>query len=166
MLRNVFRPSLSIVPRARFVNYSPCWQHPPSSSRCANAKIICAIPLTRSVLTKTNAQPATQVTNKQSNSSLEKARATKEAAKVGHDPSTILSETIKSKQEQRQADWRIIKDMVQYLWPKNDISTRSRVGLSVILLLGAKVSLILCRSTCSADHTYWPDLERAGSVLF
>jgi hypothetical protein len=40
---------------------------------------------------------------------------------------------------QRQADWAIIRDMAHYLWPKNDFSTRFRVGLSVGLLVGAKV---------------------------
>ncbi|QIW95808.1 hypothetical protein AMS68_001326 [Peltaster fructicola] len=44
-----------------------------------------------------------------------------------------------SNKEQRTADWAIIKDMVQYLWPKNDFNTKFRVGLSIGLLIGAKV---------------------------
>lgn len=36
-------------------------------------------------------------------------------------------------------DWAIMKDMVQYLWPKNDFNTRFRVSLSLGLLIGAKV---------------------------
>ncbi|KAI7533477.1 Iron-sulfur clusters transporter atm1 [Hortaea werneckii] len=51
----------------------------------------------------------------------------------------LLAEQTKSNKEQRKADWRIIKDMSQYLWPKDDMGTRLRVGLSVALLIGAKV---------------------------
>ncbi|KAH9825457.1 Iron-sulfur clusters transporter atm1, mitochondrial [Teratosphaeria destructans] len=52
---------------------------------------------------------------------------------------TLLAEQTVSNKEQRRADWRIIKDMSQYLWPKDDMGTRFRVGLSVALLVGAKV---------------------------
>ena len=45
--------------------------------------------------------------------------------------------------EQRKADWAIIKDMVRYLWPKDDFGTRFRVSLSVALLVGAKVVTFL-----------------------
>lgn len=44
-----------------------------------------------------------------------------------------------SNQEQRKMDWAIMKDMVQYLWPKNDFNTRFRVSVSLGLLVGAKV---------------------------
>lgn len=45
----------------------------------------------------------------------------------------------KTAQEQRKADWAIIREMSQYLWPKDSISTKLRVGLAVSLLVGAKV---------------------------
>jgi ATP-binding cassette subfamily B (MDR/TAP) protein 7 len=45
----------------------------------------------------------------------------------------------KTTSEQRKADWAIIKEMTQYLWPKDSLGTRFRVGASVILLVGAKV---------------------------
>ncbi|KAK5119265.1 Iron-sulfur clusters transporter atm1, mitochondrial [Meristemomyces frigidus] len=51
----------------------------------------------------------------------------------------LLSEKTVTRAEQRKADWRIIKDMSQYLWPKDDFGVRLRVGLSVALLVGAKV---------------------------
>ncbi|KAF2772629.1 ABC transporter-like protein [Teratosphaeria nubilosa] len=51
----------------------------------------------------------------------------------------LLAEQTVSNREQRKADWRIIKDMSQYLWPKDDMGARFRVGLSVALLVGAKV---------------------------
>lgn len=61
----------------------------------------------------------------------------------------LLAEQTKSNKEQRKADWRIIKDMSQYLWPKDDMGTRLRVGLSVALLIGAKVRNILLASPLS-----------------
>lgn len=51
----------------------------------------------------------------------------------------LLSEQTVSNKDQRKADWRILKDMSHYLWPKDDLGTRFRVGLSVALLIGAKV---------------------------
>ncbi|KAK7953879.1 hypothetical protein PG988_014573 [Apiospora saccharicola] len=45
----------------------------------------------------------------------------------------------KTTQEQRKADWAIMKEMAHYLWPKDSLSTRLRVGLAVTLLVGAKV---------------------------
>lgn len=41
--------------------------------------------------------------------------------------------------EQRKADWAIIKEMSHYLWPKDNLGTRFRVGLSVALLVSAKL---------------------------
>ena len=69
-------------------------------------------------------------------------------ATVKTDP--LLAEQTVSNKEQRKADWAIIKDMAQYLWPKNDFSTRFRVGLSVGLLIGAKV----CKPTCFSRSVY------------
>lgn len=51
----------------------------------------------------------------------------------------LLAEQTVSNKEQREADWGIIKNMVQYLWPKDDFATKFRVGLSVGLLVGAKL---------------------------
>jgi ABC transporter ATM len=45
----------------------------------------------------------------------------------------------KSNKEQRKADWAIMKEMAKYLWPKDSLGTRFRVGLSLALLVGAKV---------------------------
>ncbi|PPJ57942.1 hypothetical protein CBER1_09699 [Cercospora berteroae] len=51
----------------------------------------------------------------------------------------LLAEQTVTNKEQRKADWAIIKDMSKYLWPKNDFGTKFRVGLSVGLLISAKV---------------------------
>lgn len=55
---------------------------------------------------------------------------------------TLLSEQVKTNEQQRKADWAIMKEMSRYLWPKDNLGTRFRVGLSVALLLGAKVILL------------------------
>lgn len=71
----------------------------------------------------------------------------------------LLAEQTVSNKEQRKADWAIIKDMAHYLWPKDDFGTRFRVGLSVGLLIGAKVRSIvplvrLVRSVLIDCHRY------------
>ncbi|KAH7029040.1 iron-sulfur cluster transporter ATM1 [Microdochium trichocladiopsis] len=47
----------------------------------------------------------------------------------------------KSTQEQRKADWAIMKEMSKYLWPKGkgSLDTKMRVSLAVGLLIGAKL---------------------------
>jgi hypothetical protein len=64
----------------------------------------------------------------------------------------LLAEQTVSNKEQRKADWAIIKDMAHYLWPKNDFSTRFRVGLSVGLLVGAKVRGSLVGRSARRTH--------------
>ena len=68
---------------------------------------------------------------------VEKAKPAQPAAR--NDP--LLAEQTVSNAEQRKADWAIIKNMAHYLWPKDDFGTRFRVGLSVGLLVGAKVCI-------------------------
>lgn len=51
-----------------------------------------------------------------------------------------------SSNKQTKTDWAIAKHMADYLWPKGNLSTKFRVGLSVSLLLGAKV--------CMPFHTF------------
>jgi ATP-binding cassette subfamily B (MDR/TAP) protein 7 len=45
----------------------------------------------------------------------------------------------KTNKEQRKADWAIMKEMAQYLWPKDNFGTRARVVVAVALLVGSKV---------------------------
>ncbi|KAF1848319.1 iron-sulfur clusters transporter-like protein atm1 [Cucurbitaria berberidis CBS 394.84] len=56
---------------------------------------------------------------------------------VAKDP--LLQEQLLTNKEQRKADWAIMREMSQYLWPKDNLGTRFRVGLSVGLLVGAKL---------------------------
>ncbi|PKY04623.1 putative ABC transporter [Aspergillus campestris IBT 28561] len=51
----------------------------------------------------------------------------------------LLSEATLGKQEQRKADWAIMKEMAKYLWPKDDWGTKLRVGTALSLLIGAKI---------------------------
>ncbi|XP_044717208.1 ABC transporter transmembrane domain-containing protein [Hirsutella rhossiliensis] len=57
-------------------------------------------------------------------------------AKNNSDP---LAAVDKSATEQRKADWAIMKEMSRYLWPKDNLGTKFRVGLAVSLLVGSKV---------------------------
>ncbi|BFZ57459.1 Iron-sulfur clusters transporter atm1, mitochondrial [Savitreella phatthalungensis] len=45
----------------------------------------------------------------------------------------------KSKADQRQADWAIIREMSRYLWPKNNRSVKTRVVVSLGLLVAGKL---------------------------
>ena len=93
---------------------------------------------------------------------LEKPKVDSRAAKDAANPTgpasatakggPLLAEQTASNKEQRKADWAIIKDMAHYLWPKNDFSTRFRVGLSVGLLVGAKVRCPVSRSSLVKAH--------------
>ncbi|KAH8727796.1 iron-sulfur clusters transporter-like protein atm1 [Phaeosphaeriaceae sp. PMI808] len=68
------------------------------------------------------------------------AQGTPSAAQVKlAKPDPLLQEQSLSNQAQRKADWAIMKEMTKYLWPKDSMGTRLRVGLSVGLLVGAKL---------------------------
>ncbi|RPA98937.1 P-loop containing nucleoside triphosphate hydrolase protein [Choiromyces venosus 120613-1] len=51
----------------------------------------------------------------------------------------LLGEPTLTTQDQRKADWGIIKEMSTYLWPKDNLGAKVRVGLSLALLVGAKI---------------------------
>lgn len=51
----------------------------------------------------------------------------------------LLAEQTVSNREQRRADWIIIKEMVKYIWPKDDFGARARVATALALLVGSKV---------------------------
>lgn len=50
-----------------------------------------------------------------------------------------LAPAEKTNADQRKADWAIMREMSRYLWPKDNLGTKVRVGLAVSLLIGAKV---------------------------
>ena len=51
----------------------------------------------------------------------------------------LLAEQTVSNKEQRKADWAIMKEMARYLWPKDDLGARARVGTALALLVASKV---------------------------
>ena len=51
----------------------------------------------------------------------------------------LASEQKISNKAQRKADWAIIKEMSQYLWPKDDLGAKVRVSTAFALLVGGKV---------------------------
>ncbi|KAK7516240.1 P-loop containing nucleoside triphosphate hydrolase protein [Phyllosticta citriasiana] len=69
---------------------------------------------------------------------VEKAKPATPVSATTNDPLLLAEKTVSNK-EQRKADWAIMKEMSRYLWPKDSFSTRVRVGLSLGLLVGAKV---------------------------
>ncbi|KAF2495630.1 P-loop containing nucleoside triphosphate hydrolase protein [Lophium mytilinum] len=78
--------------------------------------------------------PPPEVVDNVKPESLEKKPAAEATRK---DP--LLAEQVVSNKEQRKADWAIMKEMSRYLWPKDNLGTRFRVGVSVGLLVGAKI---------------------------
>ncbi|KAJ6162744.1 hypothetical protein N7497_002723, partial [Penicillium chrysogenum] len=66
----------------------------------------------------------------------------------------LLSEPMTGKQEQRKADWAIMKEMAKYLWPKNDWGTKLRVSTALSLLIGAKASF-LCYGILNVEIPFY-----------
>ncbi|KAK0658722.1 putative iron-sulfur clusters transporter [Cercophora samala] len=64
------------------------------------------------------------------------AKGAPKGAKPQFDPLATID---KSAQEQRKADWAIMKEMSRYIWPKDSFGDKMRVMLAVGLLVGAKV---------------------------
>ncbi|EGO54900.1 iron-sulfur clusters transporter atm-1, mitochondrial [Neurospora tetrasperma FGSC 2508] len=58
---------------------------------------------------------------------------------TGRGPSDPLAAIDKTAQEQRKADWAIMKEMSKYLWPKGSWGDKARVLLAIGLLVGGKV---------------------------
>ncbi|KAL2267994.1 hypothetical protein VTJ83DRAFT_2840 [Remersonia thermophila] len=61
------------------------------------------------------------------------------AKKVALPAADPLAAIDKTAQEQRKADWAIMKEMSRYLWPKDSWGDKLRVMLAVGLLVGGKV---------------------------
>lgn len=89
----------------------------------------------RSPLTRVFATSSIHRKNGQAAPAPEKAKKAEPLSKEDK----LLAEKLVSNKEQRKADWAIMKEMTRYLWPKDSMGTRLRVGLSVGLLVGAKL---------------------------
>ncbi|KAJ5809709.1 uncharacterized protein N7503_001927 [Penicillium pulvis] len=51
----------------------------------------------------------------------------------------LLNEGAIANKDQRKADWAIMREMAKYLWPKDDLGTKLRVGTALSLLVGSKI---------------------------
>jgi ATP-binding cassette subfamily B (MDR/TAP) protein 7 len=51
----------------------------------------------------------------------------------------LLAEKVTTNAEQRKADFAIMKEMMQYLWPKGEFGTKLRVSSALALLVVAKI---------------------------
>ncbi|EJT68305.1 iron-sulfur clusters transporter ATM1 [Gaeumannomyces tritici R3-111a-1] len=123
---------LSSCPRAvpKFVHRSPRWipQRPGGSVRA----LMTSMP-------RPKAPTSPSVRDAARPASISKTAiptAATSASTASKDP---LATPDKTNQEQRKADWAIIKEMSHYLWPKDSLGTKLRVGLAVSLLISAKV---------------------------
>jgi ATP-binding cassette subfamily B (MDR/TAP) protein 7 len=131
----------------------PCSRHTLQTIRARPSPSELLLDSSRRVFTSTPRHRKDDASARTVQLELEKRKAegapTKDAVKTANPASPtakggpLLAEQTVSNKEQRKADWAIIKDMAHYLWPKNDFSTRFRVGLSIGLLVGAKVGLTL-----------------------
>ena len=85
-----------------------------------------------------DAQPKAEAPEIATPESTEKPKPTP-ASKPPGTQDAFMSEQVVSAKEQRKADLAIMKEMVQYLWPKGDFGTKLRVGSALGLLVGAKI---------------------------
>lgn len=85
-----------------------------------------------------NAQPKAEAPEIAEPESAEKPKPTS-ANKNPGTQNEYMSEQTVSAREQRKADLAIMKEMVQYLWPKGELGTKVRVGSALALLVGAKI---------------------------
>lgn len=63
----------------------------------------------------------------------------KGGAETGEKNNNLLAEQVTTNAEQRKADFAIMKEMMQYLWPKGEFGTKLRVSSALGLLVAAKV---------------------------
>jgi ATP-binding cassette subfamily B (MDR/TAP) protein 7 len=63
----------------------------------------------------------------------------KGGAETGQKNDNLLAEKVTTNAEQRKADFAIMKEMMQYLWPKGEFGTKLRVSSALGLLVAAKL---------------------------
>lgn len=90
-----------------------------------------------------NAQSITQApsntTKKQENNTQKASSANSKPAVAG--PQDLGGDLVqKTQAEQRKADWRIVKNLVRHLWPRDERSVKARLIVALSLLVGGKVS--------------------------
>ena len=87
-----------------------------------------------------NNTQAPSVTTKKQETNTQKAPSAK-LKPVTAGPQDLGGDTVhKTQAEQRKADWRIVKNLIRHLWPKDDWSVKARLIVALSLLVGGKVS--------------------------
>ncbi|EEB07367.2 ABC family iron transporter Atm1 [Schizosaccharomyces japonicus yFS275] len=113
--------------RAGFAYQGPCrtlWSG--YGNRLSPNKLLLSIQLSRfhSNAPKTKKQDPEQSTTKTTTKSKK---------------SSVVPEGLGSLAPEKQSEWGIVKNMMQYVWPKNQRGIKIRVVSALVLLLGAKV---------------------------
>ncbi|KIV82444.1 iron-sulfur clusters transporter atm1, mitochondrial [Exophiala sideris] len=119
-------PSVQQSP-VRSFHQSFLWQRDDAAKRTAQAAKVNESPPSRA--------EGAEVTKPET---LQSTASTK-AAEADAKKEALLSEKVVSNKEQRKVDLAIMKEMVQYLWPKGDWGTKLRVGTALGLLVSAKI---------------------------
>jgi hypothetical protein len=132
-----------------FRHLAPCNRHSTllfrpllSSTLLPSRRTLLPLPLRpyqHLVNSQSNAQAPSDTTKKQETKTQKTPSANSEPAAAG--PQDLGGDTIhKTQAEQRKADWRIVKNLVRHLWPKDDWSVKARLVVALSLLVGGKVS--------------------------
>jgi len=119
----IFRPPLSSIPLPSRRTLLPLQLRP--YQHLANSQDITQAPSVTSGKQETNTQKAPSPTPK--------------PATTG--PQDLGGDTVhKTQAEQRKADWRIVRNLIRHLWPRDDWSVKARLIVALSLLVGGKVS--------------------------
>ena len=117
-----------------------CLQYRPLTPRLLHTSpVLCRGPSLSSDPPNGSRAPATELKHDTSNSSAGASEIKTRPVDPTSLQDPLLSDNPISTREQRKADWAIMKEMAQYLWPKDNLGTKVRVSLSLGLLIGAKV---------------------------
>ena len=119
----IFRPLLSCAPSSSRRGFLPSQLR--LHQHLANAQSIPQAPSDTTKKQETNTQKASSANSK--------------PAVAG--PQDLGGDTVhKSQAEQRKADWRIVKNLIRHLWPRDEWSVKARLIVALSLLVGGKVS--------------------------
>jgi hypothetical protein len=132
-----------------FRHLTPCNKHSTlifrpllSSTPLPSSRILLALqlrPYQHLARLHDNAQAASVTTRKQETNIQKAPSATIKPATAG--PQDLGGDTVhKTQAEQRKADWRIVRNLIRHLWPKDDWSVKARLIVALSLLVGGKVS--------------------------
>ncbi|SRR5258706_5560579 len=135
-----------------FRHLTPCNKHstlifrpPLSSTRFPSRRILLPLQLRpyQDLAHSHNNTQAPSVTTRKQETNTQKAPSAPSAnlKPVTAGPQDVGGDTVhKTQAEQRKADWRIVKNLIRHLWPKDDWSVKARLIVALSLLVGGKVS--------------------------